>query len=92
MIQMPQAWTEHEARRIHEVVERRPLPGFFTGYDVEFGTDWAGDPAVTVWLKVDTARATSPDEMDAIHRFVQETSKELVELGLSHWPYVRFRA
>lgn len=92
MIQMPRAWTEQEEQRIRDVVERRALPKFFRGYDVEFGADWAGDPAVTVWLLVDTERATTPDEMDAIHGFVQHTGRELVELGLSHWPYVRFRA
>lgn len=92
MIQMPRAWTEQEEQCIRDVVERRPLPAFFRGYDVEFGSDWAGDPAVTVWLIVDVERATPPDEMEEINHFVRITSEELVELGLSHWPYVRFRA
>jgi hypothetical protein len=91
MIQMPLAWTMEEERRIRDVVERRELPGFFRGYDVEFGQDWAGDPAVTVWLEVDGGRASSTEDMQAVHRFVQDTGAELVELGLSHWPYVRFR-
>lgn len=91
MIRMPTAWIDDEARRIREVVESRSLPGFFHGYDIEFGEDWAGDPAATVWLHVDTARSTSPDEFEVIHRFIQDTGRDLVALDLVHRPYVRFQ-
>jgi hypothetical protein len=92
MIQMPQGWTQDEERRIRDVLHRRRLPDFFRSYSIEFGQDWAGDPAVTVWLLPDVTRAGWPDEVEAVHRFLHDLRQELVELGLSHWPYVRLGA
>ena len=80
-----------EERRIREIVERRPLPRFFDGYDIEFGQDWSGDPSVTIWLEVDVRLATNADENDAVNLYVRETEHELVGLRLSHWPFIRFR-
>jgi hypothetical protein len=79
-----------EERRIREVVARRPLPAFFTGFDVEFSEDWSGDPSVIVWLNVDVRKTTSAADLDEVNRYVRETEHELVALRLSHWPFVRF--
>ncbi len=79
-----------EDRRIRQVLSRRRLPELIRDFKIEFGTDLTGDPAVTIWLIVDDDPNPTKRVLDETTRFVRETESELMELGLRHWPYIRF--
>ena len=80
-----------EKRLIHEVVARRPLPKNVDAFEIEFGEDWTGDPAVTIWLSMARREAQRSDAYQELGAFIQATEHELVALGLPHWPFVRVR-
>lgn len=80
--------------RIRAVLDRPGRPDSIHGYQLEFGEDHSGDPAVWVWLLVrDDNR--SPQELQELLNtsipYSRSVGTELIGMGLEHWPYVRFR-
>ena len=89
-----EAIRDQDERRIRAVLDRPGRPDSIKGFQIEFGEDHAGDPAVWVWLLVrDDNR--SPQELqellDTSIPFSRAVGTELVGMRLAHWPYVRFR-
>ena len=82
--------TADEEDRIRAVIAKRKLPESVSGFRIEFGTDSTGDPAVTVWLTVDSDPNPPRHVLDQTTKFVRETERDLMKLGLRHWPFVRF--
>jgi hypothetical protein len=83
---------EEEARTIEAIVKAQPWPGAIKAYEVAFGVDSTGDPAVRVWLDVDDDVSPSEAKIKELSRFGRDLETSLVEAGLSHWPYVSYRA
>lgn len=82
--------TESEERRIREVINKHDLPASVRGFELEFGTDSTGDPAVTIWFIVNDDSNPSKQELDQTTRFVRSTESDLMGLKLRHWPLIRF--
>jgi hypothetical protein len=83
---------EDEARTIDTIVNGRPWPAAIKGYEVVFDVDATGDPAVRVWLDVDDDLDPPDDKIKELGRFRRGLETTLLEEGLSHWPYVSYRA
>jgi len=81
-----------ETRTINQIVKKRPWPRAVKGFEVEFGLDSTGDPAVWIWLMVDDDISPSAEKIAELGRFRRDLRARLVGAGLSRWPYVRFRA
>jgi hypothetical protein len=90
MSDLTDAGTVEETRQIHQIISKRPLPESVQAFKVEFGTDSTGDPAVTIWLIVDDDPNPPKRVLEQTTRFVRETESDLLNLGLRHWPYIRF--
>jgi protein gp37 len=82
--------TVEEANKIRQVINKRDLPASVRSFKLEFGADSTGDPAVTIWLIVDDDPNPPKRVLDQTTRFVRETESELMQLGLRHWPFIRF--
>ncbi len=83
---------EQEDATIRRIVVAMPWPEDVKGYDVEFGSDWEGDPAVYVWLVVDDDLRPSEEKLARVGRFTNEVTRALLDAELSHWPFVQLRA
>ena len=81
-----------EAETIRRIVEGMPWPEDVKGYDVEFGSDWEGDPAVYVWFLIDDDLRPSEEKLQRVGRFTDQITRALLDAELSHWPFVRLRA
>ncbi len=90
MSDLTDAGTLAEAQKVRQVIQKRPLPASVQNFKLEFGTDSTGDPAVTIWLVIDDDPNPSKQILDEVTRYVGETENDLIDLGLRHWPYIRF--
>ncbi len=76
---------------IRTVLRRSGFPAAVKGYEIEFGEDHSGDPAVWIWLLVREETEPSKIFLDELIPYARAIGRELVEAQLGHWPYVRFR-
>ncbi len=83
---------EQEDATIRRIVDGMPWPEDVKGYDVEFGSDWEGDPAVRVWFLVDDDLRPSDEKLQRVGRFKDGVRQALLDAELTHWPFVRLRA
>jgi hypothetical protein len=90
MSDLRDADTADEADKITQVFNKRALPESVRTFKIEFGTDSTGDPAVTIWLIVDDDPNPPKRVLDQTTKFVREAEHDLLDLGLHHWPYIRF--
>lgn len=90
---MVDRWKQaEEAETIRRIVDGMPWPEDVEGYDVEFRSDWEGDPAVYVWFLIDDDLRPSEEKLQRVGRFTREVTRALLDAELSHWPFVRLRA
>ena len=89
--------TAKDVQRIEETVRSHPLPPFVTGFDVEYGDDYSGDPALWVLFKLkDGGVPITPrleevqPQMDEMNRLVSAVRSVLFDLFPDRWPYFRF--
>jgi len=90
MSELIDAVTAEETDRISRVVTKRRFPDSVRDFKIEFGPYSTGDPAVTIWLIVDDDPNPPNHVLDQTTKFVRETENDLMDLGLRHWPYIRF--
>lgn len=81
-----------DKRLIDEIVRQHALPEGVLGYRIELGTDSTGDPAAFIWFEVKKNFEPSAVEQNEINRFASAISSEVIRKGVTHWPFVRFRA
>ena len=80
-----------EARRIQQVVKHRKFPPgvHATGFDLTFGEDQTGRPAVWILLPVDKKYENpSPKWITEVTDFVNRLRGDLLNENLEHWPYI----
>ncbi len=83
---------EQEEATLRRIVYAMPWPEDVKGYDVEFGSDWEGDPAVYVWLVVDDDLRPSDEKLRRVGQFRHSVRRALLAAEMSHWPFVQLRA
>lgn len=91
--------TAEDVRRIEETVRRHPLPPFVTGFDVEYGDDHDGDPALWVLFKLKEGGVpVTPrleeirPQIDEMNRLVSVVRSDLVDIVPDRIVYARFIA
>jgi hypothetical protein len=80
-----------EEKIVREILTRWTLPSNVHGFEIDFGEDSAGDPAVWIWLTVDDEIQPSDQSIAGLAQFVRGVRNDLLRAGLRYWPYVRFR-
>jgi hypothetical protein len=88
--------TADEARRIRDalnvVLKQQQFPYGIRQFDLEFGEDSTGDPAVWILFPIDDDPDPSTEKLSSLNRLVHQTRDMIREYGVTRWPYVRFRA
>ena len=93
-IMRPDKYGDVDALRIGKKVEQRltgQIPEWVSDLRFETGEDAIGDPAVWIWVEVADAAAEAdvfPKNTKQVRKIVESC---LRQLGVQHWPYVRFR-
>ena len=72
----------------------RKYPDYIVGYEVETGTDHAGNPSIFVHFSIDPDYfyengQASQEKIAKLNEFTYEFQQMLLSLGLSRWTYVR---
>ena len=81
-----------EVQDIHEIVRKRQRPEGVRDFEIRFGTDATGDPAVWVWFLVDDDSIPSPDKVSRLTDFGNLVRSDLLQSNLRYWPYIDFRS
>jgi hypothetical protein len=81
-----------QAETIRRIVPGMPWPEDVKGFDVKFGANWEGDPAVRVCFLVDDHLRPSEEKVERVGRFTRDVSQARIAAELSHCPFVRLRA
>lgn len=80
----------HVGKILEQQLENR-FPEWVRDFKIETGYDANGDPAIWIWVVVDDD-AVQQKEFPENTRSVRNTVEEILrELGVTRWPYVRFR-
>jgi hypothetical protein len=82
---------DREEKIVRGILKKWTLPPNVHRFDVDFGEDSTGDPAVWIWLTVDDELQPSPQSIAGLNSFVTDVRSDILRAGLRHWPYVRFR-
>jgi Zn-dependent peptidase ImmA (M78 family) len=94
--QPPEAHSLDDARRIHNalhlVLEQESFPYGMRQFDLEFGQDVVGDPAVWISFPIEDDPYPSMEKLSNLNRFVHRVQDVVRENTEGRWPYVRFRA
>ena len=81
-----------EEARIREILGKWRFPPNVRDYQLDFGTDSVGDPAVYIVFTVDDARDPSDQTVKNVTDFSRELRNQLLRAGVRHWPHFRFQA
>ncbi len=85
-----------EARRINDalnvILKQQHFPYGIRHFDVEFGEDATGDPAVWISFPIEDDPDPSTEKLSNLNRLVHQVQDMIREYGVTRWPYVRFRA
>jgi hypothetical protein len=84
--------SDGEARAIGDILQAHPWPVPVKGFELEFGEDSTGDPAVWIWLMIADDEQPSSQKMRELSQFRREVQSAITAAGVSRWLHVRFRA
>ncbi|MGB6687605.1 MAG: hypothetical protein WBE76_07160 [Terracidiphilus sp.] len=92
-----QSQTASDTKRLEEVLRellspaRLPLNVKSARY--ELGTDHIGEPAVRIYLEIESAVATALEkdkaQRDELSKFRQNLTKQILELESGYFPFIR---
>ncbi|MBI1776607.1 MAG: hypothetical protein HYR63_14775 [Proteobacteria bacterium] len=78
------------------MVSKLKLPAGVKRFELQFGDDSTGDPAVWVLFIIDDDLNPSPKKVSEFSKLAQEVTADLLaklpKKGIERWPYVQFRA
>lgn len=79
-----------EASRVHDLVAKYANKAGYKHFQLEFGEDSTGTPAIWVWFIVDDDLKPSQEKLASANTLAQEVRSELIR-SEERWPYVNFR-
>ncbi|HXQ50909.1 MAG TPA: hypothetical protein VN802_07440 [Stellaceae bacterium] len=85
------AASAEEAKRIHEIVRSRAIGLGFETFEVHFGKDSTGEPAVWISFILDRRFPTDKESVRRLSKLGRTVKAALFETNISRIPYVRFR-
>ena len=80
-----------EERGIRRMVKQIAEPEGFSLFELDFGEDSTGTPAVWISFLLDHEYPTTKDSIQALTRLGQRVKSNLFEHDISRVPYIRFR-
>jgi hypothetical protein len=80
-----------EERRIRRLVKQVAEPEGFPLFELLFGEDSTGTPAVWISFLLDHEYPTTKGSIQALTRLGQRVKSSLFEQDISRVPYIRFR-
>lgn len=80
-----------EAAEIRELVRAAAEPEGFPAFDLAFGEDSTGSPAVWISFFVESADDPTPELIRSVRRLRRRVLSALFGHGISRVPYIRFR-
>jgi hypothetical protein len=84
-----------EVKKIHDLVKQvkhQARPTDVRSFELNFGSDSTGDPAVWVWFLVQEDQNPSAEKIARLDRFAKAVRDALLGANIKYWPYVDFRA
>ena len=89
-------FSEAEAQKIREVVGAEAFPRGIRGneFELQFGEDAAGKPALWIKLPVEPEFEANPSKewISEITDFAIQLRSKLLRMELGRWPYISFKA
>jgi hypothetical protein len=79
-------------QKIRELIGRHRLPAGVHGFDIRYGKDAAGDPAMWVRFEIDDEPDPAQEKVAALNDLRRAVQSQLLALDLEYWPYVEFRS
>lgn len=83
--------TVAEARKIHQLVKKHRFPQGVRRFEVKYGKDSTGNPAVWIRFIIDEQLSPRKDEINELNSLRRDVQSELLKSSLRFWPYVEFR-
>jgi hypothetical protein len=80
-----------EAKRIRDIVRTRAAGMGFETFEIHFGSDSTGDPAVWISFILDRRFPTDQENVRRLYKLGRAVRAALHETNISRIPYVRFR-
>ena len=80
-----------EVKRIHDLVRESAAPEGFRSFELRFGEDSTGDPAVWIWFAIDPQYPTAKESIQTLSRLQRRMKSALLRAQVDRIPYVRFR-
>lgn len=80
-----------ELEDVRDALEAVAFPDAVLTLDFELGIDSSGDPALWVWVFVDSDVAASAEFTQIATDIRQLLRDSLTAAGVTRWPYIRFR-
>jgi hypothetical protein len=80
-----------EAATIQTLVKEAAEPAGFSIFELRFGDDSTGTPAVWISFLLDPQYPTNKGSIDALTRISRAVKSSLFAHGISRVPYIRFR-
>jgi hypothetical protein len=80
-----------EARWIRELVKEAAEPEGFPLFELNFGDDSTGSPAVWISFFLDHEYPTTKESIEVLTRLGQRVKSSLFQHDISRVPYIRFR-
>lgn len=81
-----------DAAEIRKLVSKFAAPAGYDRFQLEFGEDATGDPAVWVWFIVEDDPMPSKEQVALASALAENVRNVLIDSGHDWWPYVGFRA
>jgi len=80
-----------EAEQIRELVQKAAEPEGFPAFELSFGEDSTGDPAVWIWFLIENADEATTSRLKAMRRLRERVQTTLFEHQIGRIPYIRYR-
>ncbi len=80
-----------EQKQIEAVLASIERPSYVTDIRFALDNDWAGEPAVWIWVIMEDAIADSEEILEHTDPVESTVVQALRDAKISRWPYLRFR-
>ena len=81
-----------EARLVHRLVRQAAKPAGFETFEIEFGEDSTGDPAVWIWFTISENFPTSKQGIGRLGELARAVKQKILASRINRLAYVRFRS
>jgi len=81
-----------QARLVRNLIKKHKLPPDVHHFEVSFGHDAGGDPAMWILFSVKNANNPSREKLSKLNQFASSVRSDLLKASPRFWPYINFRA